>query len=93
MTVTTATPGVSTQFNVYNGAELIGTGIYGTPITLAYQDAANTQRFLANGTDSYNLRIEDNTVLTCEKATILTAVDHCSFCPTGNCLDITIQKN
>ncbi len=93
MTVTTATPGISTQFNVYNGADLIGTGTYGIPLTLTFQDSGNTQRFLANGTDSYNLRIEDNTVLTCEKATIVTAVDHCSFCPTGNCLDITIQKN
>ena len=93
MTVTTATLGISTQFNVYNGADLIGTGTYGIPLTLTFQDSGNTQRFLANGTDSYNLRIEDNTVLTCEKATIVTAVDHCSFCPTGNCLDITIQKN
>ena len=92
LTATNASPGASGQFQVYIGADLLATGSYGSTVTLNYRNTANTLRFLADGTSTYTLTVQDADLSGCAVDEMTTAENDCSNCPTPDCPSVLVTK-
>ncbi len=92
LTATNADPGGSGQFEVYNGADLLATGTYGSSVTLNWRNVANTLRFLADGTAIYSLAIRDADNSIDETILTTTPEAECSDCPPPTCPPVILTK-
>jgi uncharacterized repeat protein (TIGR01451 family) len=92
LTATNASPGVSGQYEVYFGTDLLGTASYGNAINLQWRNAANTLRFLADGVSTYGLTIQDSDINTCETILTTTPEAECSDCPPPTCPPVILTK-
>jgi Bacterial Ig domain/SprB repeat len=92
LTATNPAPGGSNQYQVYNGADLLATGTYGSSVTLNWRNAANTLRFLADGTAIYSLTIRDADNSIDETILTTTPEAECSDCPPPICPPVILTK-
>ncbi|MFK7936082.1 MAG: SdrD B-like domain-containing protein, partial [Saprospiraceae bacterium] len=91
-TATSTNPGATNEYAVYNGAELLASGItYGNTVTLEWANAAMNQRFSADNSSIYTLTIQDLDNNSCTKNIMTTAQPSCSTCPAQICLPVTID--
>ncbi|MFK7936674.1 MAG: hypothetical protein AB8G22_24385, partial [Saprospiraceae bacterium] len=91
-TATSTNPGAANQYAVYNGAELLASGItYGNSVNLEWANAAMNQRFSADNSSVYTLTIQDLDNSNCSKDIMTTAQPSCSICPAQVCLPVTIE--
>lgn len=81
-------PGASNQYQVLLGGEVLATAMYGATVLLEWQDAAQTMRFLADGTSVYNLTVRDIDDNSCSDSISTMAQFNCSNCPPPICLPI-----
>ncbi len=92
LTATNPDPGGSGQYKVYDGAELLATGTYGSSVTLYWRNAANTLRFLADGSTTYSLTIVDADNSYDETTLTTTPEANCSPCPPPTCPPVLVTK-
>ncbi len=92
LTATNPDPGANNQFLVYNGADLLATGTYGNSVMIEWRDAANTLRFLADGTSTYTLTIRDFNNSFDETTHLTTPETNCSNCPPPACPPVQLTR-
>lgn len=92
ITATNVNPGGSNQYNVYHGAELLASGItYSNPVNIEWADAAMNQRFAADNSTTYTLRVEDIDNSGCSTDFMTVVQPSCSTCPPQTCLPINVN--
>ena len=83
-----------------SGNYVVKMGTYTSPITpsgsqivIIGNGQLGNPTFLADGTSTYTLRIEDAYNSSCFTTVVVGPVDACSFCPYPNCITVTIIKS
>ena len=92
ITVVNPAPGTSNQYQIYAGADLLATGIYGNNTLLEWRDSGNTLRFLADGVSTYTLTIRDADDALDQTIYTTTPVLGCSDCPPPTCPPVKLTK-
>lgn len=84
-------PGISNRFEVVLNGTVLATANYGNTITLAYQDVAETQRFLADGNSVYYFTLQDANDSEINDNYNSLATAECSECPDEICLPVSVN--
>lgn len=91
-TFSVSTIGSGTSYEVLFNNTVLATENYGTNGVIEYQDLAASNRFVADGSSTYQFVVRDVTTPSCETYLTSTAVTECSDCSTPTCLSVSFNK-